>query len=145
MGDQCVIIQNQISTKLAVPNLVKVTPTATSFRNSGGTYVPLPAVIDGNKTTIACSFYSASFRDLKITFSSPIDYLDVTAADVDSTLAMLVDYNGVRLSTDARALFKNGPLTARWKVTRAAAQARFQSGGSYSTFNFYDVTGWAIP
>lgn len=127
----------------SLPVLVtRVVPSATSWRNGGGSYVAVPALIDGNKAVSACDFYSLSYRDLRVTFSEPIDFLDLTANNVDSSVAILVAYNGIRLSDDARSLFNAGPLTVRWPVARAAAQARFWADGSHSSFKFYDVCGW---
>lgn len=126
--------------------LIKVNATDTAFRPSGGgAYVDVPTLIDGSKTTLGVSFYSLSYRDMNVTFSEPIDFLEMTAHNVDSSVAIVVEYNNVRLSSDARDMFTGAITTGRWPVTRAAANAHIWAGGSHSTFRFYEVCGWRKP
>jgi hypothetical protein len=125
--------------------LIKVSATDTAFRPSGGgAYVEVPALIDGNKKTLAITFYSLSYRDMTITFAEPIDFLEMTAHNVDSSMGIVVQYNGVELTADARPLFPT-LLTYRWPVTRKAGIARVGAGGSHSTFRFYEICGWRKP
>jgi hypothetical protein len=125
--------------------LIKVNATATAYRPSGGgAYVEKPALIDGSKNTLGCNFYSASYRDMTITFADQIDFLELTAHNVDSSVAVEIEYNDVALTSDARILFPL-KMTRRWSVKRAAGVAHIWAAGSHTTFNFYEVCGWRKP
>ena len=124
---------------------IKVNATATAFRPSGGgAYVGVPALIDGSKATLGTTFYSLSYRDMTVTFSDPIDFLEMTAHNVDSSVAIFVQYSGVSLTSDARVLYPT-KCTIRWPVKRAAAIAHIWAGGSHTTFRFYEICGWRNP
>jgi hypothetical protein len=137
---------NSLIQTVALPlKLIKVSATDTAFRPSGGgTYVDVPLLIDGSKTTLGTTFYSASYRDMLVTFADPIDFLEMTAENVDSSVAVLIEYNDVSLTTDARHLFST-KRTMRWPVARAAGNAHIWAGGSHSTFRFFEVCGWRKP
>ncbi len=81
---------------------------------------------------------------MNITFADPIDFLEMTAHNVSSSVDIFVEYEGVRLTDDARPLFAT-KLTYRWPVTRKAGKAHIWAGGSHSVFNFYEICGWRKP
>lgn len=132
-----------IKTGLIPAKPIKVNATGTAFRPSGGgTYVAVPALIDGSKSTLAITFYSASYRDMTITFADPIDFLEMTAENVDSSVPVSVEYNKVLVSSDVRPLYPS-KMTLRWPVNRAAGAAHIWAPGSHSTFRFFEICGWS--
>lgn len=121
----------------------KVLPTGVQYRNAGGAMVSIPAMFNGDTSTVVASFMGASHQQLVATFGSPIDWVELTARAESRVPPCGMSYAGAALSANIVPDYTSTRIvTKQWKVQRGVGVLNLGTSAGAGAFRFHEVTGY---
>lgn len=142
-GDKPVVQEQKLEWFFDAAKCTKVLPTAAQYRTAGGVMTSIPAMYNGDLMTVAASFAGASYQVLTATFSTPIDWVELTARAESRGPACGMSYAGTALSVNIVPDYTSTRITTRqFKVQRGAGVFNLGTSAGAGAFRFHEVVGY---